>query len=105
MKKLSVICLAGILFFAACENNNSSTVGTYENDEASRVSDKKEDSSKEQTSSNQTENTTAASIDTAKNISGVSKDSISSKNKKDTNFASEKKNVKVQKTKKIDTKP
>lgn len=40
MKKISVICLAGVLFFAACENTNSSTVGTYEKDETTESVEK-----------------------------------------------------------------
>ncbi|MCW3079996.1 hypothetical protein [Segetibacter sp.] len=35
MKKISVVCLAGLLFFTACENGGSSTVGSYEKEETS----------------------------------------------------------------------
>ncbi|MEJ7684955.1 MAG: hypothetical protein WKG06_45340 [Segetibacter sp.] len=104
MKKTSIVCLAGMLFFAACENNNSSTVGTYENDETSSSADKKEGTSKEENLNSYTENVRDVNIDTGKNITGVSKDSVTSKNKKDTSTKADQKNVKVQKTKKVDAK-
>lgn len=44
MKKISVVCLAGVLFFAACENGGSSTVGSYEKEETS-TSEKSESGS------------------------------------------------------------
>lgn len=104
MKKISIICLAGISFFAACENNNSSTVGTYENEETSPSVDKKEDTSKGHLN-NKSQNAQDLSLDTAKNITTVSKDSADSHNKKDTSPATNQKRVKLQKTKKVETKP
>lgn len=35
MKKISIACLAGLLFFVSCENENSSTVGTYDSEDTS----------------------------------------------------------------------
>ncbi len=104
MKKISIVCLAGLLFLAACENNNSSTVGTYENDETSSSADKKESMSNDENLNSNTGNVRDVTIDTGKNITGVSKDSVASKNKKDTSTKADQKNVKVQKTKKVDAK-
>jgi hypothetical protein len=42
MKKISIVCLSGLLFLAACENTGSSTVGTYEKEETSQSSEKSE---------------------------------------------------------------
>ena len=42
MKRICIVCLTGLLFFAACENTNSSTVGTYEKEETSESSQKSE---------------------------------------------------------------
>lgn len=36
MKKSSIVCLAGLFLFVACENNNSSTVGTYDKEETAQ---------------------------------------------------------------------
>ncbi len=104
MKKISIVCLAGLLFLAACENNNSSTVGTYENDETSSSADKKESTSNDENLNSNTENVRDVTIDTGKNITGISEDSVTSKNKKDTSTKADQKNVKVQKTKKVDAK-
>ena len=108
MKIFDIACLACMLFFASCENNNSSTVGTYENEETSTAADQKEGASNHMNSGNNTETGRDVSVDTSKkNITGISKDSVASKatsaNKKDTNFAAEKKKVKVQKTKNVDS--
>ncbi|HSU51304.1 MAG TPA: hypothetical protein VLJ41_11955 [Segetibacter sp.] len=45
MKRISIVCLTGLLFFAACENTNSSTVGSYEKEETSQSSEKNESES------------------------------------------------------------
>lgn len=42
MKKISIVCLSGLLFFTACENTGSSTVGTYEKEETTQSSEKTE---------------------------------------------------------------
>lgn len=42
MKRICIVCLTGLLFFTACENTNSSTVGTYEHEESSESSHKSE---------------------------------------------------------------
>ena len=107
MKKISVICLSGLLlFFTACESNsNSSTVGKYENDDVSQSSDNKEGHSQEQSSNTETGNASAVTMDTAKNITGVTRDSVSPHTKKDSGTVADKINVKVQKTKKIEKKP
>lgn len=104
MKKVRIIYFAGIILFAACTNNNSSNVGTYENDETSSSVNKEADTSKEANLNSNTKNAGEASINTAKNITGVSRDSVTSKSKKDTSFAAEKINVKRQKSKKVDSK-
>ena len=98
MKRIFIAGLTSILFFTACHNNGSSTVGTYDDDATSSSADKKEDAMKAQADSTQNKEVTE---DTGKNTVGVVKDSTSSSHK-DTSFASEKKNVKVQKTKKIE---
>ncbi len=104
MKKVYIAGLAIILFFAACENSGSSTVGSYDNEDSSSSSGN-ENISKEQSANNETDNTKMVSPDTAKNITGISKDSVSSKNRKDSGTVLDKQNVKVQKTKKIEVKP
>ncbi len=78
MKRIYVAAIATILFFAACENGSSSTVGTYENEEISSSANEKEDTIKEQHLSNETGNVRDLSIDSAKNIPGTSKDSAAS---------------------------
>lgn len=96
MTKVSLACLAGMLFFASCENNNSSTVGTYEQDE-SPVTSEKEHSSKEGESIKH-ENVRDISMDTAKS-------SDSSLHKKDTGILINKKSIKMQsRTKKVNAK-
>jgi hypothetical protein len=45
MKKISAICLSGLLLFTACENTGSSSVGTYEKDETSQSSEMSESGS------------------------------------------------------------
>lgn len=42
MKRICIVCFTGLLFFTACENTNSSTVGTYEKEETSTSSEKSE---------------------------------------------------------------
>lgn len=42
MKKLTIVCLTGWLFLAACENTGSSTVGSYEKEETSQSFEKAE---------------------------------------------------------------
>ncbi len=77
MKKIYVAGVVAAIFFVSCENNGSSTVGSYENEETSSTTDKKEDTSKEQSSDNKTEKATSVFIDTAKSSSGAGKDSLS----------------------------
>lgn len=82
-------CLAGMLLFGACEDSNSSTIGTYEKEESTSSSEIK-DAAKEK--NNKIENIPDVSIDTAK-----SNDSTS--NRKDTGI------LKLNKTKvKVQTK-
>jgi hypothetical protein len=74
MKKISIVCLTGLLFFTACENSGSSTVGTYEKEETSQSSEKNENEghggqAKENTE-RATENTEKATTDTTLRISG-----------------------------------
>lgn len=42
MKKISIVCLTGLLFLTACENSGSSTIGTYDKEETSQSSEKSE---------------------------------------------------------------
>jgi len=67
MIKASIVCIAGILFLSACENSNSSTIGTYEQEETSAPSEIKEDTAKEATATKESENDSSVSIDTLKN--------------------------------------
>jgi hypothetical protein len=105
MKKICLTSITVILFFAACENSGSSTVGSYDTEDSSESSVTNENISKGQSSNNETDNTKMVSVDTAKNTTGISKDSVSSKNRKDSGPLLDKQNVKVQKTKKIQVKP
>ena len=40
MRKTFIIAITGVLFFAACDNTGSSTVGTYDKEETSGSDDK-----------------------------------------------------------------
>lgn len=76
MKRISIVCLTGLLFFAACENTNSSTVGTYEKEESSQSSEKNESEShgeqtKEHSQSATHSDTNSTSADTSRTKSGV----------------------------------
>jgi hypothetical protein len=42
MKRISIVCLSGLLLFAACHNSGSSTVGTYEQEQTTESSEKSE---------------------------------------------------------------
>lgn len=80
MRKTFILIMAGILFFSACENTGSSTVGTYE---------------KEETSASEDKNTEHPYIDTSKINAGSSI-------KKDTGTSPDKESMKADSTK---TKP
>lgn len=75
MKKIKIICMSGLLFFAACENTGSSTVGTYEKDETSQTLQKSEGESHsaelKEHSSNSTADTIRASGDATNERSGT----------------------------------
>ncbi len=76
MKRISIVCLTGLLFFAACENTGSSTVGSYEKEDASQSYEKNESEShggqtKEQTQSTINTDTISTSADASHNGSGV----------------------------------
>src|SRR4051794_20373800 len=101
MNKFFVAGIAATLFFASCEQSGSSTIGTYENDETSPTAEKKEGASGEHSSDSETSNA-EISADTAKSITGVRKDSVSSTNKNETETAADKKKVKAEKTKHVD---
>lgn len=45
MKRIFIAGLAGLFFFAACENTGSSTVGKYEQEEQSQSSEQRESES------------------------------------------------------------
>jgi hypothetical protein len=45
MKRIFIVGLTGLLFFAACQNNGSSTVGKYEQEEQSQSSEQGESES------------------------------------------------------------
>ena len=45
MKRISIVCLSGLLLFAACHNSGSSTVGTYEQEQTTESSEKSESES------------------------------------------------------------
>jgi hypothetical protein len=42
MKRISIVCLSGLLLLAACHNSGSSTVGTYEQEQTTESSEKSE---------------------------------------------------------------
>lgn len=89
MTKTSIVCIAGILFFAACTNDNSSTTGSYDNEETSAPSETKEDALKDEPVNNESENAGQSSIDTAK----AYKDTV---NAKGTNNSLNQKGTKLQ---------
>jgi hypothetical protein len=62
MKKIFVVGLSGVLFFTACENTNSSTVGTYEKEETSQSSEKSEGESHSAEVKEHTQNTTTDTV-------------------------------------------
>jgi hypothetical protein len=65
MTKISFVFFASILFFTSCENDGSSTVGTYEKEETSASPERKETEAKEEPAKNA--NIENVSIDTSKN--------------------------------------
>jgi len=69
MKKIYVAGVAALLFFTACENSGSSTVGSYKDEETSPAINKN--------------NVIEKGPDSTKNSAGEIKDSLSSHNKKD----------------------
>ena len=76
MKRISVVCLTGLLFLAACENTNSSTVGSYEKEETSQSTEKNESEAhggqtKEHSQSATKSDTISTSADTSHVGSGV----------------------------------
>jgi hypothetical protein len=102
MKKTFLALFVGVLFISACDNNNSSsTIGTYEDDEATAVH-KKEDPAKEPLHSNPEK--TEMKVDTLNNLTGITMDSAGATDKKDTTYSHRKRHVKAQKTKGVDRK-
>jgi len=69
MKKTYLVALAGILFFTACDNSGSSTIGSYKDEETSPAIDKNNEIEK--------------GPDSLKNSKGEIADSTSSQNKKE----------------------
>lgn len=67
MKRISIVCLTGLLFFTACENTGSSTVGSYERDETSQSSEKTE-AHEAQVKEGSTTDTLKASVNTNEGI-------------------------------------
>ncbi|MDQ6813399.1 MAG: hypothetical protein M3040_06675 [Bacteroidota bacterium] len=73
MKKISIVCLTGLLFLTACDNSGSSTVGTYEKEETSQSSEKSESNSNkglEEKTERATEKAAKGSGDTTVKMSG-----------------------------------
>lgn len=74
MKKISILCLSGLLFLTACDNSGSSTIGTYEKDETLQSTQKNESASHEQQSIEKSEN---LSSDTLKHSPNPGKEASS----------------------------
>lgn len=72
MKKLASVAFAGAVLFAACTNDNSSSIGTYEEPETTTKTEKKEE---HKTEEHMNANTEAAHTDTAKATMSMHKDS------------------------------
>lgn len=86
MRKIPMVCLAGMLSFAACHNENSSTVGTYEREEPSS---EKEGAVKQEKEVDNNKNPEKVYIDSSKSID-------SSLRKKDAGASPEKNSVNMQ---------
>ena len=82
--KSSIACLAGLMFFAACHNDNSSTVGTYERPESQ--SEKKESEATQEKEIEKNHNPLKFYIDSSKSVD-------SSLRKKDVGASPEKNSV------------
>lgn len=95
MTKISIVCLAGMLFFASCENSESSTVGTYEKDETPATSEKQEETTHE-AGSNKDEDLKETSTDSSANSANIESKKADTASKKDTSVSLLKKSVKPQ---------
>jgi|GEM_PF-6747314 len=84
MKKLSIVCLAGMLSLAACRNDNSPTTGSYEHQNA-EATDSKE-GAVHGAHSEKVEETPAESPKTSISIG---KDSAGFENKKGTSISTD----------------
>ena len=73
MKKITIISLTGLLFFTACQNTGSSTVGTYDKEETSQSSEKSESESKSGEVKEKTESTTTDTLKTSTNSGAENK--------------------------------
>lgn len=63
MKRISIVCLTGLLFLTACENTGSSTVGSWEKEETTQSTEKTEGASHEEQAKEKTDSVT---VDTLK---------------------------------------
>jgi len=74
MKKICIAGFVGLLFFTACENTGSSSVGSYEKEETSQSSDKSENEGHSgqaiENGQSGTENTGTVTTDTSLKVSG-----------------------------------
>jgi hypothetical protein len=71
MKRISIICLTGLLFLTACENTGSSTVGKYEQEETSPSSEKSEGGSHGEQAKEKTESTVTDTLKTSSDTAGA----------------------------------
>lgn len=69
MKKTFVVGLFGLLFLTACQNTNSSTVGTYEKEESSQSSEKSEGETHSGEAKEHTQNATTDTLKTSEDTS------------------------------------
>lgn len=83
LRKISIVYLAGVLSFAACHNEGSSTVGTYDRDEEPS---EKEGTAKQESEGENNKNPEKFYIDSSKSVD-------SSLRKKDAGASPEKNSV------------
>lgn len=85
MRKILMVYLAGMLSFAACHNENSSTVGTYEREESSE----KEGAVKQEEEMSENKNPEKVYIDSSKSVDSALR-------KKDAGASPEKNSINTQ---------
>lgn len=86
MRKIPIVCLGILLSFTACDNENSSTVGTYEREESSS---EKKSAVKQEEEVNKNRNPEKFYIDSSKSVDSALR-------KKDAGASPEKNSINTQ---------